>query len=203
MGALELSALGSIEYAYQVFPGGEPFGRADNGNGFGASGRTDGHAIEWGECGSTIDSIHCDGINLSLGALWLGEVALPSAQAEIDSLRLTKLRQKSALNRYFTKELQWFRQGDWMMHLPVPGRTGESFREPILYRMEEGLVAEVLHAEELVYENDSWILNDVERFYPVVEHQKKSASGYPFEAISRGFTDVAGNPSPYAIIGHS
>ena len=193
--ALQLSALGSVEYAYQVFPVASLLGALITGTVLARRGELMAMQSSGVSVGrQSIPFIVMASI-FSLGALWLGEVALPSAQAEIDSLRLTKLRQKSALNRYFTKELQWFRQGDWMMFLPVSGRTGESFRQPILYRMEEGLVAEVLHAEELVYENDSWILNDVERFLPSRgTSEKKARQDIRLKLSPEDLLYVAGNP---------
>ena len=142
--ALELSALGSIEYAYLVFPVASLLGALITGTVLARRGELMALQSSGMSVGRQAFPFLVVAGMFSLGGLWLGEVALPTAQAEIDSLRLTKLRQKSALNRYFTKELQWFRQGDWMMYLPVSGRTGESFREPILYRMENGLVAEGL-----------------------------------------------------------
>ena len=193
--ALELSALGSIEYAYQVFPVASLLGALITGTVLARRGEL--MALQSSGMSVTrqaIPFVVVAGL-FSLGGLWLGEVALPTAQAEIDSLRLTKLRQKSALNRYFTKDLQWFRQGDWMMYLPVSGRTGKSFREPILYRMENGLVAEVLHGHVLKYENDSWILHEVERFLPGLgRSEKKTRQDIRLKVSPPDLLNVAGNP---------
>ena len=82
-----------------------------------------------------------------------------------------------------------------MMYLPVPGRTGDSFREPILYRMEKGLVAEVLHGHILKYENDSWILHDVERYLPGRgTAEKKPRQDIRLKLSPSDLLDVAGNP---------
>ena len=193
--AMELSALGSIEYAYQVFPVASLLGVLITGTVLARRGELmalQSSGMSVGRQSLPFVMVAC---MFAVGGLWLGEVALPRTQAEIDSLRLTKLRQKSALNRYFTKELQWFRQGDWMMYLPVSGRTGESFRQPILYRMEEGVVAEVLHAAELRFENDSWILHEVERFLP---HrgvsEKKERQGIRLKLSPADLLEAAGNP---------
>jgi|MDSW01.2.fsa_nt_gb lipopolysaccharide export system permease protein len=193
--ALELSALGSVEYAYQVFPVASLLGALVTGTILARRGELMAlQASGMSVARQAFPFLVIAGL-FSAGGLWLGEVALPTAQAEIDSLRLTKLRQKSALNRYFTKEVQWFRQGNWMMFLPVSGRTGESFREPVLYRMENGLIAEVLHGKVLKYENDSWTLLGVKRFLPGQESsENKDRQDIRLKVSPSDLLNVAGNP---------
>jgi len=117
--ALELSALGSIEYAYQVLPVAALLGALITGTILSRRGellalQASGMSVWKQAVPFVVVAVLFSGLGL-----WVGEVALPGAQAEIDSLRLSKMRRNSALNSYFTRELQWFRQGDWMMYLPV------------------------------------------------------------------------------------
>ena len=101
--ALQLSVLGSIEYAYLVFPVASLLGALITGTVLARRGELMALQSTGMSVGRQAFPFLVVASLFSMVGLWLGEVALPTAQAEIDSLRLTKLRQKSALNRYFTK----------------------------------------------------------------------------------------------------
>ena len=193
--AVQLSGLGSIEYAYQVLPVAGLLGALITGTILSRRGellalQASGMSV-WKQA---VPFVFMASL-FAGGGLWVGEVALPVAQAEMDSLRLSQMRRSTALNRYFTRKLQWFRQGNWMMYLPVSGRTAESFREPILYRIENGLVAEVLHGHYLRYEERRWYLEDVERFLPSSGiSEKMDRTEIALSLSAQDLLEVAGNP---------
>ena len=137
--------------------------------------------------------------------LWLGEVALPSAEAEVAAIQEKNMKRRKGLDRYYTRKLQWFRLGDWVMYLPVSGRTGTSFREPILYRLANGQVAEVLHGSVLQHGASGWHLQNAERFSPSTAiSQKLEKLELTLGVTPEDLLEVAGNPRhmPTAEISH-
>ncbi|MFC1611577.1 LptF/LptG family permease, partial [Myxococcota bacterium] len=87
-----------------------------------------------------------------------GELLVPRAIAGVERVQREQLHHRSALSRFYNRRLKWFRQGDVLIFLTRVDREARLVRSPVVYRFEQGLIAEVVEAETLRYDELGWYL---------------------------------------------
>ncbi len=93
-----------------------------------------------------------------LGGL-AGETIVPKAIASLVRVQREDLQRTSALTRFYDRRSTWFRQGNLLLYLPEVDPDTLVFSHPVVYRFEDGLVAEVMEAQALRHDGRVWWLD--------------------------------------------
>lgn len=95
------------------------------------------------------------------GAWAAGEWAVPWAVAGQSE---AKLAGRDQLRRFYTERSRWLRHNDLILFLPAVRHATQRVLEPVVFRVRDGIVAEVLEAETLHFAQGQWWLMDGQRF---------------------------------------
>jgi lipopolysaccharide export system permease protein len=124
-----------------------------------------------------------------------GEWAVPRAVTRIHRLSVEQFRHTAALNDYYSQRAKWFKEGDILLYLPSVDIATQIFSEPTIYRLESGLLAEVIMAQKLFFTDNAWHLAH-SKSYRVDDVQMKTADDRVLNLRVKpdDLIDVTGNP---------
>lgn len=91
--------------------------------------------------------------------LLIGEIALPPASRCVERVLRDDLhRGPTELSRFFGRRNAWFQHDDLILYIPLINAEEDSFTDPVIYRFESGLIAEVIEGPRLVYQRGRWMM---------------------------------------------
>lgn len=124
-----------------------------------------------------------------------GEVFVPRAVAGVERIESEELRRVGALTRFYNRRTSWFREGDLILYLPAVEAASQVFHHPVVYRMVDGLVGEIIEATRMYYDGAQWWL-DEPRFFDVatVQLRQQERTALPLRVTPRNLVDVTGDP---------
>lgn len=193
--ALRLAYYSAIEYGYQVLPvaafvavlvAGTQMARRGEVLAVQAAGRGPLHL--WGPYIGIV-------VLFALTGSACGEYIVPRAIAGRQRIQREEIRHVDALTQFYTRRAQWFREGSLLLYLPSVDAATGSFADPMVYRLENGLIAEIIEARTLRHEPDGWWLDDAEiRRVRDAEIQRLPRLQLPLHVTPTDLIDVTGNP---------
>jgi len=125
-----------------------------------------------------------------------GELVVPETLKDRYELRRKELKRSGGrLNRFFNRRTQWYQDGQLLLYLPSVDAAAEVFNDPVIYRLKDGLIAEVIEAETLTHTGETWELSNARRFSSI-DATVVAAAVLPIDitAAPRDLIDVTGNP---------
>lgn len=125
-----------------------------------------------------------------------GEYAVPHSMRGIERIQREEMRQVDQLTRFYNRRSQWFRDDHLLLYLPVVDSETETFENPIVYQIENGLIARTYDGKTLRYsETDGWYLSDGS-IRTVSNAELTSFERLPLRlSVSvRDLIDITGNP---------
>lgn len=160
--ALGLAYFSAIEYAYQVLPVACFIGALVAGTQLARRGEV--LAVQAAGCG--LRQLWTPFAGVVLCAAGMGsacsEYVLPHAVAGHIRVERDETRHVDALNQFYKRRTQWFREGDLLLYLPEVDVSTAVFSDPIVYRLQDGLIAETIEARTLQHDGRGWWLADAE-----------------------------------------
>ena len=108
---------------------------------------------------------------------------VPSTSSALERVQREDLGFVDTLARYYDRQIQWFRRDPFVLFLPETGNN-ESFGRPIVYRLEKGVVTEIIEARSLTYQADGWHLRDAV-FHEVATAKREEFEDYPIALQAR------------------
>ena len=195
MAALGLAYYSAIEYAYQVLPVACLIGVLVAGTQLARRGEV--LAVQAAGCGLFQLWTPFAGVVLCVAAMGsaCSEFVLPRAVAGHIRLERDETRHMDALNQFYKRRTQWFREGELLLYLPEVDASTAVFSDPIVYRLHDGLIADTIEARSLQHDARGWWLQDAEQHS--VSHPEVARSGRLDLALRvkpPDLIDITGNP---------
>lgn len=92
-----------------------------------------------------------------------GETVVPLAVAGVARTKFDELGGiRDRLTQYYANPSSWYRAGDLVLYLPQVDTRTQVFHRPVVYRRTDGHLQEVLHGLTLAYEDERWMLREVD-----------------------------------------
>jgi lipopolysaccharide export system permease protein len=92
------------------------------------------------------------------GGAACGEVLVPVAVERGERVLTEQLKSRSDLSNFYNRRLHWFREGDLLLYVGGLDRERRLVAQPIVYRFQDGLIAEVIEAEVMRHDGNTWLL---------------------------------------------
>jgi len=193
--ALRLAVFEAFDYAYQILPITGLLGALVTGAVLARNGEL--LAMQASGMGPVRILAPCLVVTLMVTGLGLfsGEVVVPWALKNAESIRLEYTRRTSALSRFYNRRTHWFKDGNLILHLPAVNNETGVFKRPSIYDLEDGVVREVIEADTMEEGPAGWILKEV-RVHRAdgVTFELKKEMGLELGVSTRDLIDVTGNP---------
>ena len=193
--AMRLAYFSAIEYGYQVLPvacfvaslvAGTQLARRGEVLAVQAIGRGPLHV--WGAFLSVVMLTACCGSAC-------GEWVVPGAIAGRQRIQREEIRHVDALTQFYNRRAQWFRERDLLLYLPQVDAVTESFADPIVYKLDDGLIAQVTEAQFLRHDKEGWWLEHAQKSnisIPGIERAERMPLN--LHVTPTDLIDVTGNP---------
>ncbi len=196
LAALLMAAYGSVQFAYQVFPIASFLALLVAGTYLARSGEllaVQAAGISWLRVAAALFVVAA-GVTAAGAAA--GEWLVPKVNARYDRLYYEQLgRGFDSLTRFFTRQAEWFREGNLLLYLPEPDREAQQFRDVALYALKDGLIASATDAERLEYADGAWWLVNA-RTHQVASDEvvRQERVWLPLRVSPADLMDVTGDP---------
>lgn len=193
--ALGLAYFGAIEYAYQMLPVACFVGALVAGTQLARRGEV--MAVQAAGCGPLYLGGPFLGVVLFTACLGsaCGEFVLPGAIAERARLQREEIKHVDPLTQFYTRRAQWFRERDLLLYLPAVDVHHATFSDPMVYKLNDGLISYVIDAKLLRHNHTGWWLDNAEKHAvddPTIERSESMA--LDLRVTPTDLIDVTGNP---------
>jgi lipopolysaccharide export LptBFGC system permease protein LptF len=195
---MKLAVLSAVEYSHTMLPPSAFLGLLITG----AWMASKGELLAVQSIGFTAKKMVCAWACV-VAVLWmtcmgLAEYVVPKALRSVERIyRKEGLRSRTRFAMALNQRPQWVRDGSYVLFLPEADVKKGLFLDPMVYVLKKGVVREIIQADVLVYENNTWTLyhayqSDVRKpqSKPVLVEQKT----LPLKSALEDIVNVAGNP---------
>ena len=125
----------------------------------------------------------------------LGEWAVPDAVSALERIGREEVGRTDKVTQFFQRRPTWFHEGNLILYLPDVDTGTQIFSDPVIYRREEGLIAELIQGETLRYDRDQWVVSEArELTLDPPRDRRLEERAIPLGVDPRDLTDVAGDP---------
>ncbi len=87
-----------------------------------------------------------------------GEYLVPWSVVRLEREQIAALGRSDTQSNFYNRPVQWFRKGDLILYLPEVDLKNQRFNRPVIYRIADAQLREVIEAEALVYETGGFRL---------------------------------------------
>ena len=130
-----------------------------------------------------------------------GEYVVPWSLARLEREQMAALGRSDTQSNFYNRPVQWFRKGELILYLPEVDLKNARFNRPVIYRMAQGELREVIEAQALVYEAGAFRLEEA-RVLDVSTSTFSHSSKLPIalDATPATLADVTGDPRQMGVV---